>query len=75
MIRRNFAPGGRIKNQIKDLDTILATAARYDVSMPLTSRIRELFVALRDTHGEDLDHSAIILQIEKMMQSVAAIDE
>jgi hypothetical protein len=36
--------------------------------MPLTLRIRELFVALRDTHGENLNHSAIILQIEKMSQ-------
>lgn len=72
MIRRDFAPGGHIKNQIKDLDTILATAAHYGVSMPLTARIRELFVTLRHTHGEKLDHSAIILQIEKMMQPVAA---
>jgi 2-hydroxy-3-oxopropionate reductase len=75
MIRRDFTPGGHIKNQIKDLDTILATAARHGVSMPLTARIRELFVALRDTHGENLDHSAIILQIEKMMQPVPGIDE
>jgi 2-hydroxy-3-oxopropionate reductase len=72
MIRRDFAPGGRIKSQIKDLDTILATAARFGVSMPLTSRTRELFVALRETHGETLDHSAIILQIEKLMQPAAA---
>ena len=72
MIRRDFAPGGHIKNQIKDLDTILATAAHYGVSMPLTASIRELFVALRHTHGEKLDHSAIILQIEKMMQPVPA---
>jgi 3-hydroxyisobutyrate dehydrogenase-like beta-hydroxyacid dehydrogenase len=40
--------------------------------MPLTARIRELFETLRHTHGEKLDHSAIILQIEKMMQPVAA---
>jgi 2-hydroxy-3-oxopropionate reductase len=68
MIRRDFAPGGQIKNQIKDLDTILATAARHGVFMPLTSRIRELFVDLSSTHGQSLDHSAIILQIEKMMR-------
>jgi len=72
MIRRNFVPGGQIKSQIKDLNTILATAARFGVSMPLTSRTRELFVALRDTHGETLDHSAIILQIEKTMQPATA---
>lgn len=35
--------------------------------MPLTSRIHELFVAVRDSHGETLDHSANILQIEKLM--------
>jgi 2-hydroxy-3-oxopropionate reductase len=72
MIRRDFAPGGQIKNQIKDLDTILATAERFGVSMPLTSRTRELFTALRETHGETLDHSAIILQIEQIMQPATA---
>jgi 3-hydroxyisobutyrate dehydrogenase-like beta-hydroxyacid dehydrogenase len=55
------------------LDTILATAAHYGVSMPLTARMRELFVALRETHGEKLDHSAIILQIEKTMQPVPGL--
>lgn len=67
MIRRTFTPGGRIKSQLKDLDTILATAAKYGVQMPLTAKTRELFQSLRETHGEDLDHSALILQIEKMM--------
>ena len=66
MIRRNFTPGGRIKNQLKDLDTILAVAATHGVQMPLTTRTRELFAALRDRHGDELDHSALVLQIEAM---------
>jgi 2-hydroxy-3-oxopropionate reductase len=72
MIDRDFKPGGRIKNQIKDLDTILETASSYGVAMPLTAKVRDLFGSLQASHGEDLDHSALILQIEAMAQGTGA---
>jgi hypothetical protein len=34
--------------------------------LPLTDRVCELFVALAQTGKEELDHSALILQIEAM---------
>jgi 2-hydroxy-3-oxopropionate reductase len=64
MIDRNFVPGGFIKNQIKDLKAALEVAAKLGLQLPLTNRVCELFVALAETGKEELDHSALILQIE-----------
>jgi 2-hydroxy-3-oxopropionate reductase len=70
LIDRNFAPGGSIKNQIKDLQAALEVAGKLGLNLPLTERVSELFVALAKTGKEELDHSALILQIEAM-QSLA----
>jgi 2-hydroxy-3-oxopropionate reductase len=66
MIDRNFAPGGFIKNQIKDLKAALEVAGKLGLQLPLTERVCELFVALAQTGKEELDHSALILQLEAM---------
>ena len=66
MIDRNFVPGGFIKNQIKDLKAALDVAGKLGLRLPLTDRVCELFVALAQTGKEELDHSALILQIEAM---------
>jgi 2-hydroxy-3-oxopropionate reductase len=66
MIDRNFVPGGFIKNQIKDLKSALEVAGKLGLRLPLTDRVCELFVALAQNGKEELDHSALILQIEVM---------
>jgi 2-hydroxy-3-oxopropionate reductase len=64
MIDRNFVPGGAVRNQLKDLDAVLEVARKVGVHLPLTERVRDLFAALARSGKEDLDHSALILQIE-----------
>jgi 2-hydroxy-3-oxopropionate reductase len=66
MIERNFKPGGIIRNQIKDLDACLEVAHRIGIVMPLTSRVRELFLDLANSGHEMLDHSALLLRLEEM---------
>src|SRR5271165_4919757 len=66
MIDRNFVPGGLIKNQIKDLEAALEVAGKLGLQLPLTERVYALFVALAESGKEELDHSALILQIEAM---------
>jgi 2-hydroxy-3-oxopropionate reductase len=66
MIDRNFVPGGAIRNQIKDLNAALEVAKELGLQLPLTSRVCELFVALAQSGKGELDHSALILQIEAM---------
>jgi 2-hydroxy-3-oxopropionate reductase len=75
MIERNFVPGGFIKNQIKDLQVALEVAGKLGLQLPLTERVCELFVALAKTGKEELDHSALILQIEAMSSGVAGVQE
>jgi 2-hydroxy-3-oxopropionate reductase len=69
MIDRDFAPGGFIKNQIKDLNAALEVAGSLGLQLPLTDRVCELFVALAQSGKEELDHSALILQIEAMKRA------
>jgi 2-hydroxy-3-oxopropionate reductase len=66
MIDRNFVPGGFVKHQLKDLNTVLQVARDLGIRLPLTERVRELFAALVDSGRGDLDHSAVILEIEAM---------
>jgi 2-hydroxy-3-oxopropionate reductase len=66
MIDRNFVPGGSIKNQLKDLNAVLELAGNLQIRLPLTTRVCELFKALADSGKGELDHSALILQIEAM---------
>jgi 2-hydroxy-3-oxopropionate reductase len=66
IIERNFAPGGTVKNQIKDLNAVLEVAGRLGLELPLTGRVRELFVEHANSGGELNDHSALYLQLEAM---------
>jgi 2-hydroxy-3-oxopropionate reductase len=65
MIEQNFAPGGTVKNQIKDLNAVLEVAAKLKLELPLTSRVHGLFTDLAANGGDMLDHSALYLQLER----------
>ena len=67
MNERRFAPGGTIVNQVKDLDAVLDVAAAFDLQMPLTGGVHELFSAMLKRGQGGLDHSALILEIERLV--------
>ncbi|KIT15243.1 NAD(P)-dependent oxidoreductase [Jannaschia aquimarina] len=65
MTERDFAPGGLVKFQIKDLDNALEEAARLGVTLPSTQDVNDRFKHLRDAmEGGELDHSALFLELE-----------
>ena len=66
MIARDFVPGGAVHNQIKDLDAAVAFAKSSGFSLPLLTRVQELFHQLRAHGGGGLDHSALFLEIERI---------
>jgi 2-hydroxy-3-oxopropionate reductase len=66
MISRDFAPGGTVYNQIKDLKAAEAFAASIGVELPMLSKVHALFEQLRAHGSGDLDHSALFLEIERM---------
>lgn len=68
MIERNFEPGGLVNNQIKDLDAAKAFADASGVNLPLLTKVRELFHDLRSHFSGELDHSALLLEIERLAE-------
>jgi len=66
VISRNFKPGFRIRLHQKDLRNALLAAESLKVSLPFTSLVQQMLVALMNEGKGDLDHSAIVNFIEQM---------
>ncbi len=64
MIDRDFTPGGKVNTQIKDLETIVATANEVGLDLPLARDALRRYIELREMGGGDLDHAALFLQLE-----------
>jgi 2-hydroxy-3-oxopropionate reductase len=65
MIDRDFEPGGTSRNQLKDLDNILASAQSLSLSLPLTETVRAEFAEFVENGGGEKDHSGLLLHLEK----------
>ncbi len=66
MIKRTFAPGFRIRHQQKDLNLALEGARILGLSLPNTATTQELYNAVAAQGDSDLDHSALVLALEKL---------
>jgi 2-hydroxy-3-oxopropionate reductase len=64
VIGRNFKPGFRIRLHEKDLRNALLAADSANVPLPLTSKVQEMLVALRESGRGDYDHSGIVTWLE-----------
>jgi 2-hydroxy-3-oxopropionate reductase len=65
MLSRNFQPGGTVNNQIKDLNAVAATADELHLELPMLATVKKLFEQLQSHGGGELDHSALLLEIER----------
>ncbi|MDH4414641.1 MAG: NAD(P)-dependent oxidoreductase [Rhizobium sp.] len=75
MVDRRFEPGGPSRLQLKDLDAVAAMAETYGLDLPLTSDIRQAFETFVADGNGDLDHSALLLHLEKINHRKGAADE
>lgn len=66
MIKRTFQPGFRISLHQKDLNLALESARKMGLSLPTTAVVQEMFNAVAGGGGADLDHSALVLALEKL---------
>lgn len=64
MIDRNFEPGGTSRNQLKDLDAVLAAARSLSLHLPLTETVRTEFAEFVENGGAERDHSGLLLHLE-----------
>jgi len=68
VIAGNFKPGFRIRLHQKDLRNALLAAESMKVSLPLTSLVQQMLMALMNNGRGDLDHSGLVTILEDMAQ-------
>ena len=66
MVNGDFNPGFRIRLHYKDLNIIMKTGNDYQVPMPVTSEVYELFKTAMVKGRGELDHSGLLTIIEEM---------
>jgi 2-hydroxy-3-oxopropionate reductase len=74
MIARDFAPGGTVNNQIKDLDAARELADSLGAHFSLLATVHDRFNHLRADRGGNLDHSALFLEIERLASPPSQCD-
>jgi 2-hydroxy-3-oxopropionate reductase len=75
MVDRRFEPGGPSRLQLKDLNAVAAMAETYGLELPLTADIRQAFDDFVADGNGDLDHSALLLHLEKHNHRKGAADD
>jgi len=68
MIKRTFDPGFRIELHQKDLNLALSNARKLQMSLPNTATAQELFNSVAAQGNIGLDHSAMVLALEKLAE-------
>ncbi|MGG7582105.1 2-hydroxy-3-oxopropionate reductase [Rhizobium sp. Nf11,1] len=68
MIEKTFDPGFAIKLHHKDLSLATSAADALDVKIPNTSATRDLMSAAIDNGNGGRDHSALFLEIKRLMK-------
>lgn len=70
IVNRDFDPGFRVRLHYKDLNNAMAAARAYDVPLPLTAIVTEMFKSLKVSGRGELDHSAITTFLEDLADVV-----
>jgi 2-hydroxy-3-oxopropionate reductase len=74
MVSRDFITKGRSVTHLKDLDNALDAAERIDLeSLPYTALTADLFRGLIE-HAGDLDHSGLLVELERRNALVPSTD-
>ncbi len=68
MINRTFDPGFRITLHQKDLNLALSNARKLQLALPNTASAQELFNSVAAQGDAELDHSAMVLALEKLAE-------
>lgn len=66
MLTRSFAPGGRAKLHVKDIEVVGSLAASLGVPLPAFEASAGQLAALLEHGGADLDHAALVTELERV---------
>jgi 3-hydroxyisobutyrate dehydrogenase len=66
MVKRDFAPGFRIRHQLKDIRLALSAAAELKLPLPTTGLVQQIFRIAEAEGLEDAGTQALIVSLEKI---------
>ena len=66
MVARDFTPGFRSRLHYKDLRIALAAGQAFEVALPATALVHEMFKSLVVAGRGDLDHTALLTRLEDL---------
>ena len=66
MVDRNFQPGGSSRNQLKDLNAVIALAEELALQLPLTITVQAEYSDFVSGGGGEKDHSGLLLHLEDL---------
>jgi len=73
MIKKDFSPKGKTSVHLKDMNNILGSAKEFNLHLPISSVVREMFNNLvNNGHGGE-DHSSLYKEIERLNEKEANI--
>lgn len=65
LLGHDFDPGGKVDSHHKDLEIALDAGREYGVSLPVTSVVGQMFLALKNKGRGGWDHSSLLTLIEE----------
>ena len=66
MIDKDFTPKGKTSGQLKDMNNILECANNYNIHLPISNLVKEMYKSLVDNGYGETDHSSLYKEIERI---------
>ena len=66
MIEKDFSPKGKTSTQYKDMTNILECANSYNIHLPISNLVKEMYKTLIDNGHKNTDHSSLYMEIERI---------
>ena len=66
MIDKDFSPKGKTSTHLKDMNNILECANSYNINLPISNLVKEMYKTLVDNGHGNTDHSSLYNEIERI---------
>tara|TARA_Y100000591_G_scaffold104882_1_gene89138 strand:- start:131 stop:997 length:867 start_codon:yes stop_codon:yes gene_type:complete len=66
MIDKDFSPKGRTSVHLKDMNNILECANSYNLYLPISNLVKEMYKTLVENGFGEIDHSSLYKEIERL---------
>ena len=66
MIDKDFLPKGKTSTHFKDMNNIIECARNYNIELPISNLVKEMYKTLVENGHGETDHSSLYKEIERL---------